>query len=134
MRTSCRTIEHVGEWRIHMASDSLPGLFGCAARAIARECGAPVGQPLLEMDVSIQAPDAVGLMVAWMNELLGLSEMHGLALEVREVTDASERHLEARISGRRVCEWRSSVKAATYHDARVERIGERWHAVILLDV
>lgn len=134
MRSSCRAIDHVGEWRVHLASDTIEGLFTGAARALARECGEPTGPRQPHVAVTIEAPDYVGLMVTWMNELLWLSESHGLAFDRASIQCVSDQRLVALISGRRVAEWRSSVKAATYHGAVVERVGDRWHAVILLDV
>jgi SHS2 domain-containing protein len=54
-------------------------------------------------------------------------------MEVRalRITDG---RLEAEIRGRPVAVWQSPLKAATYHGLRLGREGDRWKAVVLLDV
>jgi SHS2 domain-containing protein len=134
MRPRFRSEEHVGEWKLSLWADSIEELFALGAAVIGRECGPTSGEPGEWLSVHLQASDQIALLVEWLNELLGLSEIHGCALsEVRNLA-LTESRLDAEVRGRPVSEWRSSLKAATYHGLELARQGDRWRAVILFDV
>jgi protein archease len=84
--------------------------------------------------VTLSARDTETLLVDWLNELLGRSEVHRRVYrEIRGLRLADGR-LEAELRGTPVPEWRSSLKAATYHGLQLVCEGRRWHAVVLFDI
>jgi SHS2 domain-containing protein len=134
MRPYARSEEHVGESKLTLWADTLEDLFAEAARVLARACGPASGAPGDWEQVCISARDTETLLIDWLNELLGRSEVAGRAYgEIRELTIADGR-LEAEVRGRPVASWRSAIKAATYHGLQLVRQGDRWRAVVLLDV
>jgi SHS2 domain-containing protein len=66
--------------------------------------------------------------------LLGRSEIAGRAYSEVQALKLRDGSLEAEVRGRPVRRWESSLKAATYHGLQLKREGNRWKAVILLDV
>jgi SHS2 domain-containing protein len=129
-----RPEEHVGEWKLTLRGDTLASLFVEAARVIARSGGRARGDAGPWEPVSLSATDQSTLLVDWLNELIGRSEVERRAYgEVRDMRIADTR-LEAEVRGTPVAEWCSPVKAATYHGLRVEGENGRWTAVVLLDV
>jgi SHS2 domain-containing protein len=139
MRPYSRTEEHVGEWKLTLRADTVEELFAEAARVVSRQCGPT--SPLLEKGtgdgwerVTVAARDTETLLVDWLNELLGLSEIRHRAYHEVRGLQISDGHLQADIRGRPVTSWRSPVKAATYHGLQLGREGNRWKAVVLLDV
>ncbi|HEU4997286.1 MAG TPA: archease [Gemmatimonadaceae bacterium] len=137
MRASSRTVEHVGEWRVELKADSLEEIFQELARVIARAAGR-VSQsygPWEEIDV--ESRDREGLLIDYANELVGRSEIERRAYdEVRDIVIDADAQLRfrARVRGRPVAAWRSPLKAATYHGARLEPAMKGWRASVLFDV
>jgi SHS2 domain-containing protein len=87
----------------------------------------------------MESRDHATLLVDWANELIGRSEVAGLAYDgvrnlVVESASGGTVRLTADVRGDPVDEWVSAVKAATYHDAVLAREGTEWRAVVLLDV
>jgi SHS2 domain-containing protein len=146
MQPYSRSEEHVGEWKLTLWADTVEELFAEAARVVSRECGLTAPPALPDSGegrlkpgegwerVTVTARDTETLLVDWLNELLGRSEInHHAYPEVRELKIV-DGHLDAEIRGRPVTSWRSSLKAATYHGLQLGREGNRWKAVVLLDV
>ena len=134
MRAVTRCGEHVGEWRLRVYADTAVELFAEAARAVARQCGSTGGELGDAQEVTVEARDLPTMLVDWLNEMLGRSEIACAAFMDVEVLELTERRLRATVRGRRVTRWRSSMKAATYHDVEVARHGARWRASVLLDI
>lgn len=126
--------EHVGELRVSIEASTLEGIFAEAARVVARECGAAHGAAGDWLRVELVAADDATLLVDWMNELIGLSELEGRALDEVRFEELRSGAIRAHVRGPGVSEWTSPLKAATYHGLRLERTGGGWRATVLLDV
>lgn len=139
MRPHSRSEEHIGEWKLTLWADTPEELFVEAARVVSREAGRSSVRrpPAAEADwepVTLSARDAETLLVDWLNELLGRSEISRRAYREFRGLRLSDGRIEAEIRGTPVPEWRSSLKAATYHGLQLVREGHRWKAVVLFDV
>ncbi len=134
MRPYSRSEEHVGEWKVTLWADTLEDLFAEAARVVARSCGPTRGAPGPWEAISLTAKDLPTLLADWINELLGRSEVSGRAYAEVRAARVEDGRVDAEVRGRPVVSWRSPIKAATYHDLALERRGDRWRAVVLLDV
>lgn len=148
MTASSRTLQHVGEWKVELRADSLEQLFVELARVIACETGARSGtrSPADTWErVSIESRDYPSLLVDWANELIGRSEIMSCAygdvrsLRIEPGTAGPPRadepvRLLAEVRGQPVEEWRSALKAATYHDVSVEHADGEWRGEVLFDV
>jgi SHS2 domain-containing protein len=142
MRPYARSEEHVGEWKLSLWADTLEEIFLEAARVIARECG-PVRRQTADgrrqsdgewERVTVSARDPATLLVDWLNEMLGRSEIHGRAYDEFRDLKRTEESLSVETRGRPVASWQSAMKAATYHGLELKRQGNRWKAVVLFDV
>ena len=134
MRPVSRSEEHVGEWKLTVIADTLPQLFAEVARVVSRACGPARGSAGEWERVSLAARDVPTLLVDWANELVGRSEVARRAYGEVRWHRLDDTGLEADVRGRPVAEWRSPLKAATYHGLSVERHDHRWKAVLLFDV
>jgi SHS2 domain-containing protein len=134
MRPYARTEEHVGEWKVTIRADSLAELFAEVARVVARTGGRPRGAAGEWEHVSLTARDAPTLLIDWVNELIGRSEINHRAYHEVRFQNLEDGQLEADIRGRQVEVWLSPLKAATYHRLELARDGGRWRAVVLFDV
>jgi SHS2 domain-containing protein len=141
---SARFEDHVGELALTVEAGSLEELFVEAARVVSRECGETQDAPGPWEKVAFGARDRASLLVDWLNELIGRSEVEGRAYgEVRNLaitgpgpsaSGDNPVRLEAEIRGRPVLTWESALKAATYHGLELECGGGRCRARVLFDV
>jgi len=134
VKPTVRTEEHVGEWKVTIRADTLEEIFAEAARMLAGTGGRPGGTPGPWEPICLRARDAATLLVDWLNELLGRSEVEQRAYAGVRGLSIVDGALDAEVQGAPVDVWRSPVKAATYHGLRLDRDGGRWRAVVLLDI
>ncbi|MGQ9676982.1 MAG: archease [Chloroflexota bacterium] len=90
------------------------------------------------IEVVVEAEDVESLLVAWLNELLFLFDVEHLLLRSFEISVIGDNGLRAQCWGERFDPERHrlklGVKAATYHQVRVERIGDGYRAQVVVDV
>ena len=137
MRACTRQVPHVADLGLVIYADTLEELFAEAARAIAAYGRPRRKREVASAHVRLSARDAAALLADWINELLGLSEIHRVGyrharLTIRSVGTRVE--LCADLTGSRLDEWRCPIKAATYHGLKLEQRGGRWRAHVLCDV
>lgn len=88
-------------------------------------------------DISVEGEDRENLLVEWLNELLYFFETENVLLKKFEITEWSDHHLSARITGERIDLQRHSletqIKAATYHTLKVSH-NDLWQAQVIFDV
>lgn len=127
--------EHVGEWKVTLRAHTLEELFAEAARVVGQTGGPTTDDTPAEWEkVSLSAPGLEMLLADWMNELIGRSEIRRrVYTEVRNLK-VSGGELNAEIGGLPVNEWRSPIKAATYHGITVTQEDDHWQATVVLDV
>lgn len=128
--------EHVGEVRLRLQAGSLPGLFEEAARALAElmcdERTEPDGAPVA---VQIGAPDREALLVAWIDELVFLSETRKRVWSEARVERLTDTEVIATLRGFEPAELRTQVKAATLHGLHVVDMRDGgYEATVVLDV
>lgn len=128
--------EHIGEIRLQLGADSLPRLFEEAARALAELMCAERARPMGEsLPVRVGAPDREALLVAWIDELLFLSETHKRVWDQANVEHLTDTDLLATVRGFEPAALRTQVKAATMHDLRIrETRAGGYEATVVLDV
>lgn len=128
--------DHTGEVRLRLEAPTLAALFEEAALGLAElMLEAPSGadeEP--EQSVTVEARDCEALLVAWLNELVFLSETRGRVYTEARVHSVSDTRLEASVRGVFTETLRTAVKAATLHGLRVEQSARGFTATVVLDV
>lgn len=128
--------EHTGEVRLRLSADSLAGVFEEAALALADlmrvdPCEAS-GEPVR---VTVRARDRAALLAAWVDELVFLSETHKRIWTEVRVERVSDAEVVAGVRGFAPVALRTQVKAATFHDLRIDSTASgTLEATLVLDV
>lgn len=136
-------IPHTADVGIRASAPDLPTLFEEAALAVGdlaadtavTAADAPGGAG---EGIELEAPDLAGLAFGWLNEIVGLIDIHGPLARVEVASVDGERDEAWRLRGRA---WlggrgriRLDIKSATYHGLAVERIPGGWRLTAYLDV
>ena len=76
------------------------------------------------------------LFINWLNELLSLSAIRELIFNDFNIKKLDENNLEAVAEGEDIKNYRinTEIKAATYHELKIEKISSGWQAQIIFDV
>ena len=127
--------DHPADVRLHVEASDLGALFEEVGRALGELVGGgaagPAGDPV---PVRVEAGDRGALVVRWIDELVYLSEARRRVWTEVRVTRADDRVVEATVAGPEVEALRTQVKAATFHDLRVEDVPGGLRADVVLDV
>ena len=128
--------DHTGEVRLRLEAPTLAALFEEAALGLAELMleGPSDANEEPEQSVTVEAPDCEALLVAWLNELVFLSETRGRVYTEVRVHSVSNTRLEASVRGVFPETLRTAVKAATLHGLRVEQSAHGYTATVVLDV
>jgi SHS2 domain-containing protein len=132
-------LEHTAEIGLRAEAPTLPALFadlGVGLFSLITDVGSV--RRVRTWEVEIASDDLSSLVVDWLNELLFLHARDGaLAAEIH-VHDVSPARLCATVHGEPFDPRRHprgiEVKAATYHQLRVEAADGGWTSVVYLDI
>jgi SHS2 domain-containing protein len=90
--------------------------------------------------IKLEADNLEGLLFAWLNELLYISETKLVILNKFEIKDLSNNKIEAEVRGIKINRHghkiKKEIKAATYHRLEIKKDEESglWRAQIIFDV
>jgi SHS2 domain-containing protein len=135
-----QVIEHTADIALRVRAKDLAGLFSNAALALSEiSVGKiPAKGPLKKESLSIkQNADTLDeLFVNWLNELLSLSSAKSLIFTGFKIKNISEGSIEAEAEALDNASYRieKEIKAATYHDLKIQKLAGGWQAEVILDV
>jgi SHS2 domain-containing protein len=88
------------------------------------------------LTVKLQAKDREELFFNWLNELLSLSSAKKLIFHDIKVNKLVDNCLEAQAAGSDMANYKVNIeiKAATYHQLKIEKTEGGWLAEVILDV
>ena len=132
-------IEHTADVGIRVKGDDLEGLFENAALAmfdIIAEKKNLESKNKEKIKIKQKADNIDELFVNWLNELLSLSATKEKIFCEFKFRNLDERNLEAEVYGCDIKEYKinTEIKAATYHELKLEKTGSGWQAEVIFDV
>ena len=88
--------------------------------------------------VHLVAPDRESLLISWLNELLYLSYSKSALFSEFNVTVLTETELQAEAKGQSIAKdikrLHTEIKAATYHDLKIQQTNKIYMVTIVFDV
>ncbi len=127
--------DHTADWALTARGRTLDDLLVNAARGMLDLMGVQPGTgPARSRRIRLEAPDAEGLLVAWLEELLYGIEMRGVTCTGFRVRCRDRRRLEAQVEEVPVAAVQRLIKAVTFHGLRVEETPHGLQARIVFDV
>ncbi len=132
-------IEHTADIGIRVRSADLKALFSSCAAAMFSIIAQP--SKLLKpkphiFNIGIKAQNYEDLLVNWLNELLSLSAVEEMVFDKFRFVEFDQQHLIAEVYGFDNTNYKinTEIKAATYHQLKVEKTPAGWMAEIIFDV
>ena len=127
-------ISHTADCAIRVWASDLTALFTEAALGLNSIAGVQIGGGgRLNRDVSLRAPDAESLLIAFLSELIYAQENESLAFDWFKVV-VSEHELAGTMAGAPLVALTRHVKAATFHNLQIRRFSGTFEVEIVFDV
>lgn len=131
-------IDHTADIGLKAYGDSLAELFKNFAYGIFSQIADLDNvEERDSFEIVLEAEDREELLVDWLNELLYISDARKTILKKFEISEITETQLEATVFGEKMDHQRhriyTYVKAATYHDLKIEHNGI-WQGQVIFDV
>jgi len=133
-------IEHTADLGVRVSGSDLKQVFVNVAKAmfdiIAEPCKACNSLKLNKFEIRIEGEDQHELFIGWLNELLSLSEAKETIFEQFQINKLTQKQLEAVACGypRENYRIKTEMKAATYHQLKIQEIDSHWQAEVIFDV
>ena len=132
-------IEHTADIGIIVKGENLKELFSNAALAmfdiIAEEKNKTAGKKE-KLEIKQKADNLEELLVSWLNELLSLAFSNELIFSDLKIDKLNENSIVASVFGKKFKHYKmnTEIKAATYHELKIERAADGWKAKVIFDV
>lgn len=139
MTSRFELVDHTGDIGVWVFGESLSQLFEQAAHALTFILTEPETIRLKETrKIQLEAKTDEELLITWLNELVYLFDTKGLLFKTYDVLSVHDHRLEALTQGESYVEGRhpikTPVKAATYHQLKIENRQGVWTAQVFFDL
>jgi SHS2 domain-containing protein len=129
-----REIAHTADWELEVWAPDLPGLFEQAARGMYSLMGVRLlSAPRQSRALEIDAIDGESLLVRFLEELLYIQGLDGLAFDAFQI-GISKWKLLARMEGAPMETLAKEIKAVTYHRLEIQSGKNQFEVSIVFDV
>ena len=132
-----KIIDHPSDIGIEAYGKDLKGLFENAASGMMEIMfGSPkeYNPNLPVININVSADNIESLLIAWLSELLYLSDSKKIAIYAFEITKLTDKQLEAKALGDKISKSLTFIKAATYNQLEVRKEKTYWKAKVIFDV
>jgi len=133
-------LEHTADTGIRVKASDPEGIFRNAALAvfdiIAEALPGQKATKPQKFHIKLKSENLEELFVNWLNELISLSAAKGLIFSGFKKIKLDGSGLEADITGNNVSGYKvnAEIKAATYHELKLEKSDSGWIAEVIFDV
>ena len=139
MTSRFELVDHTGDLGVRVFAESLPELFEQAAHALTIILTDPETIRISHTrTLLLEAKTDEELLITWLNELVYLFDTKGLLFKIYDVLSVQDHRLEALARGEIYAEDRhpikTTVKAATYHQLKIEKHEGLWTTQVIFDL
>jgi len=135
---SYEILDHPADLKIRAFGKSLPELFANIAQAVAQQQKNKIDKKDEGEweEIQIESTDLESLLVDWLGEILYRSDINKKVYFDFEIIEFSENpyKIKARIKGAPVEAKDTDIKAVTYHDLEIKKIGDNWEMIVIFDI
>ena len=134
-----KLIDHTADLGVKLEGGNLKELFKNAALAmfdIIAQKEKKVNSRREKIEIAQEANDLDELFINWLNELLSLSAIKDLIFDDFDIKKIDSKGIKAIAWGQSLKNYKvnTEIKAATYHDLKIEEKQGKWQAEVIFDV
>jgi SHS2 domain-containing protein len=127
-------LAHTADWALRVRATNLAELFAESARGMNALTGArPATGLRTHRTVTLSAPDAESLLVAFLSELVYAAEQEHLMFDKFKIQIEGQT-LQAEMDGAPLESINKTIKAVTYHNLQIQKIEGGVEVEIVFDV
>jgi SHS2 domain-containing protein len=128
-------LDHTADLAVKVYGSNLEALFTAAAQALFELAFEPASQQASrQFSVNLAAPDVETLLVDWLNELLYLSEIHGVYFTKFSFLTILPTKLSANLDALKLSATKQVIKAATFHNISIDERNDGLHTTVVFDI
>ena len=128
-------ISHTADWSIRVWADDLLGLLAESARGMYALANAEAGEgPRVRRELSLEVYDAESLLVAFLEELLYLSDFEGLIFDDFSGLTVESTKISGIMEGGALRSQEKEIKAVTFHNLEIRESERGLEVEIVFDV
>lgn len=128
-------VPHVADVRLRVEAASIETLFADALRGMYAVMGGEPGSSAVTRSVEVtDSADQTALLVDFLNEVLHRAHVGGEMFDEVRFERLDQTSLRARLTGTARASFREDVKAVTYHEADLRRMGASWSTMLVFDL
>ena len=128
-------ISHTADWSLRVWAKDLGGLLAESARGMYALANAEQAEgPRVRRELLLEGVDAESLLVAFLEELLYISESEGLIFDKFDILEIKETKLNAMMEGRALRSIEKEIKAVTFHNLQIRETERGLEVEIVFDV
>lgn len=128
-------LEHTADLKIRAYGKNLEEVFSNMLQGMFESC-----QPEMEnrepviRDVRVKSENLESLLIDFLSEALYLSDVNNEIYFEAKFKALTNKELKGKIKGKKFKRLSTEIKAVTWHDLEIKKVGDQWQAVVLFDV
>ena len=87
-----------------------------------------------QFDVRVSADNLESLLIAWLSELLYISDANKIQFSVFNINKMTNNELDAKVLGDKILKVNRFIKAATYNQLEIKKEKGSWKSRVVFDV
>lgn len=128
-------LEHKADIKVKIFGKTKKEIFKQALLAMAEILGKSSKKgALVKINIKVESLGPDFLLIDFLNEVLFFSQTKKAIFEKIKFLDFSDKKIVAQIYGKKVKSFKEDIKAATYHNLKLEKKDKFWQAILLFDI
>lgn len=132
---SYKILEHTADLKIQAQGKDLSEVFAEILKGMFENCQPEFDESssLVKRRVQVKAENLESLLVNFLSEVVYLSDANNEAYFSADLA-IEDNEVKGEIQGKKIKRFQTEIKAVTWHDLEIKKVGDRWQAIVLFDV
>ncbi len=127
-------LRHTADAKIYVESNSIEGIFKDSLEAINKFLGPKIkkGSKIKKIEITLPQSKFPDILIDFLSEVLLKIYIEKAIFKIKEIK--FNYFLKANLEGREFESLKKEIKAVTYHQAKLEKIGNKYIAEFIVDI
>lgn len=137
MNKNIEIINHTADIGLIVYGKTIEELFINSLKGLYKIMGVKLNNLENTIEINIQDEEFENLLVKFLNEIIYYAETKKIAGEIEQLkieTENNKYNLFVKLLGKKIEGMEKEIKAATYHNLRIEKIGDKYKTTIIFDL